>query len=152
MFRKHVSCDISSWMDAWCSCLWNASANVEAKHLGCHRDAAIAAPGLFPSSLAFLYRKMESSRCDDSILPLHVSLPRRRNPSHHGMVKIMAFSVLHHETHLHSPLSVVTPQVYTAELQRFMDATPACLVAFPNQQPHPIDRRPLCCPSSRWSP
>ena len=25
-----------SWMDEWCSCLWNASANVEAKHLGCY--------------------------------------------------------------------------------------------------------------------
>ena len=23
-------------MDEWCSCSWNASANVEAKHLGCY--------------------------------------------------------------------------------------------------------------------
>ena len=36
MLHKHVSCNISSWMDEWCSCLWNASANVEAKHLGCY--------------------------------------------------------------------------------------------------------------------
>jgi hypothetical protein len=24
--------------DEWCSCLWNASANVEAKHLGCYKN------------------------------------------------------------------------------------------------------------------
>jgi hypothetical protein len=31
---KHVSHIISSCMSEWCSCWWNASANMEAKHLG----------------------------------------------------------------------------------------------------------------------
>jgi hypothetical protein len=34
MFQKHVSHIISSCMNEWCSSLWNASANMQAQHLG----------------------------------------------------------------------------------------------------------------------
>ena len=87
------------------------------------------------------------SQCNNLVLPLHIET-HHWNPVHHATVRSFSFSVLHHEAHIHCPLSVVTPQGYIAELQHFMDATLACLVVFPNQQPHPVGRQPLCCPSS----
>jgi hypothetical protein len=36
MLHTHVAVQQMHKWDEWCSCLWNASANVEAKHLGCY--------------------------------------------------------------------------------------------------------------------
>jgi hypothetical protein len=36
MFQRHVSQIIISCVNEWCSSLWNASTNMEAKHLGCY--------------------------------------------------------------------------------------------------------------------
>ena len=48
------------------------------------------------------------SQCNNLVLPLHIET-HHWNPVHHATVRSFSFSVLHHEAHIHHPLSVVTP-------------------------------------------
>ena len=60
LFQNHVSYNLSSWMDEWCSCLWNASANVEDKHLGCY--------SMVGANYALMLHRYQNKNPDDPCL------------------------------------------------------------------------------------
>ena len=73
-FKSMFHTILNSRMDEWCSCLWNASANVEAKHLGCYTFDAMAYFILIYSTLMITdllsrYRRSIIIKASSSLVP-----------------------------------------------------------------------------------
>jgi hypothetical protein len=63
--------------DEWCSCLWNASANVEAKHLGCYSHHHCRHLGRLGETVMVMRYSTPASACRRQYLPCSIALACR---------------------------------------------------------------------------